>query len=122
MSSPEPERPEYECRVVRHLRRTLIEGDPQVNHLGRPVRFEEVRLEGAESEASSVVITFRASDRPGCLFGHREDAVGPYEPWQDPQRDAPEGWADMVWISLTEDLETPPALPKGCESGATTWV
>ena len=122
MSSPEPGRPEYERRVVRHLRRTPIEGDLQVNHLRNPVRFEEVRLEGAGSGAGSVVVTFRASDRPRCLFGRREDAVGPHEPWRDPQRDAPEGWAGMVWISLMEDLETPPALPKGCEPGATTWV
>ena len=93
-----------------------------MTHLGCPVRFEEVRLEGAESEAGSVVILFRASDRPGCLFGCREDAVVSHEPWQDPQRDAPEGWADMVWISLMEDLETPPSLPKGCEPSATTWV
>ncbi len=85
MSSPEPERPEYERRVVRHLRRTPVEGDLQVNHLGRPVRFEEVRR--GVREAKSSVILFRAPDRPGCLFGRREDAGGPHEPWQDPQRE-----------------------------------
>ena len=122
MSSCEPGRPEYEDRVVRHLRRTLVEGDLRVYHRGRPVRFEDVRLEGSESEAGAVVVTFRSSASPGCLFGRREDAVGPPEPWQDPQRDAPEGWADMVWISLMEDLETGPDLPKECEPGAITWV
>ncbi len=122
MSWSEPPRPEYEGRVVLHLRRTLVEGNLSVHQRGRPVQFEDVRLEGAETEESSVVVTFRLSREDRCLFGRREDAIGPPEPWEDPQRDAPEGWADMVWISLMEDLETGPDLLKECEPGAITWV
>ena len=120
--SPEPERPEYEGRVVRQLGRILIEGNLRVFHRGRPVIFEDVRLEGVESAASSVVVTFRSPERPGCLFGRREDAIGSPEPWQDPRRGAPEGWADMVWISLMEDLETRLALLKECDPRTITWV
>ncbi|MBA2345616.1 MAG: hypothetical protein H0V83_11105 [Rubrobacter sp.] len=120
--SPEPERPEYEGRVVRHLRQILIEGNLRVSDRGRPVVFEDVRLDGGKSTVSSVVITFRSPVRPGCLFGRRKDAMGPPEPWQDPQRSAPEGWADMVWISLMEDIETRPALLKKCDPRSITWV
>jgi hypothetical protein len=81
-----------------------------------------VRLEGVGSETNSVVVTFRAPERPGCLFGRREDAVGPPEPWQDPYQDAPEGWADMIWITLMEDIETGPALPKKCDPESIAWI
>ncbi len=121
MSSPEPERPEYERRVAAWLRWKFLEGGSPVHYSGGKIQFEGVRVEGAGSESSSVVVTFRAPSRPGCLLGRREDAVGPVEPWEDPDA-APEQWAQMVWISLEEDIHTRPGLLKRCEPGAITWV
>ena len=122
MSSPEPERPEYERRVFEWSRRRFFESDPCLhNPSGGRIEFEDVRLEGAGAEESSVVITFRASGRPGCLYGRREDAVGPPEPWED-NSDAPEQWAQMVWILLEENILSGPRLPKKCEPGSIVWV
>lgn len=95
VSSREPKRTEYEHRVVEWLRRHFLEGDHHVYYSGGRIWFEDVRLEGGGAEESSGVITFRVPNRPGCLFGRREDAVGPPEPLQDPH-DAPEQWAQMV--------------------------
>jgi hypothetical protein len=83
-SSHEPERPEYERRVVGWLRRHFLDNDYPVYYSGGRIRFEDVRLEGAGTRESAVVITFRAPGRPGCLYGRREDAVGPPEPLEDP--------------------------------------
>lgn len=121
MSSREPERPEYERRVVKWLRWKFLGGGHPVYYSGGQIEFEDVRLEKLGSEKSSVVITFRAPDRPGCLFGRRENAVGPHEPLEDPY-DAPEQWAQMVWILLEEDILTSPSLPKKCEPGSVTWI
>lgn len=122
MSSREPEREEYERRVVEWLRRRFLESDHRLdNSFGSRVQFQDVRLEEAGSGKSSVVITFRAPNRGACLFGRREDAVGPPEPWEDPS-DAPEQWAQMVWISLEEDILTGPGLRKNCVAGTVTWV
>jgi len=120
MSSGEPERAEYERRVVAWLREHLLEKDHPVYHGRGRISFEDVRLEDAGSEGSSVVVTFRAPGRPGCLYGRREEAVGPPGEWEDPG-DAPELWAQMIWIWLEEDLANP-RLPKKCEPGAVTWV
>ena len=121
MSSREPERAEYERRVVGWLRRIFLESDHRVYYSGGRIEFEDVRLEEAGSDKSSVVITFRAPDRPGCLFGRRKDAVGPPEPWEDPG-DAPEQWAQMVWIWLEEDILAGPGLPKNRVPGTVTWI
>lgn len=121
MASREPARAEYERRVAGWLRRHFLEGGYPVYYSGGLIEFEDVRLEGAGSEESSLVITFRAPDRPGCLYGRREDAVGPPEPWED-SSDAPEQWAQMVWISLEEDILTGPGLPKNCVPGTVTWM
>ena len=121
MASREPERVEYEGRVVAWLRKRLFEEDHPV-YCGRGrISFEDVWLENAGSKKSSVIVTFRAPHRPGCLFGRREDAVGPPEPWEDPG-DAPELWAQMVWIWLEEDILNSPGLLKGCDPGAVTWI
>lgn len=121
MPSREPERAEYERRVVEWLRKHVLERNYPVYRGRGRVEFEDVRLEGAGSEESSVVITFRAPNRPGCLYGRREDAVGPPEPWEDPG-DAPEQWAQMIWIWLEEDILTGPRLPKKCGPGTVTWM
>ena len=121
MPSREPERAEYERRVVGWLRRLFLESDHHVYYSGGRIGFEDVRLERAGTEEISVVITFRAPGRPGCLYGRREDAVGPPEPLQDPDA-APEQWAQMVWISLEEDILTGPRLPKKCDPGTVTWM
>lgn len=121
MSSREPERPEYERRVVGWLRRRLLDNDYGVYYSGGRIEFEDVRLEGAGTREGSVVITFRAPNRPGCLYGRREDAVGPPEPLEDPDS-APELWAQMVWIHLEEDIQTGPRLPKRCDPGTVTWI
>ena len=121
MSSPEPERPEYELRVFEWLKWKFLGGGSPVYCSRGKVEFEDVRLEGTGTEKSSVVVTFRVPGRPGCLFGRREDAVGPPEPWEDPDV-APEQWAQMVWISLEEDIDTRPGLPEECEPAGVTWV
>ena len=119
--SRESERPEYERRVVGWLRGRLLDNDYPVYYSGGRIRFEDVRLEGAGTRESSVVITFRAPNRPGCLYGRQEDAIGPPEPLEDPGG-APELWAQMVWIFLEEDILTGPRLPKKCVPGAVTWI
>lgn len=121
MPSREPERPEYERRVVEWLRWKFLGGGSPVYYFGGKIEFEDVRLEESGSEESSVVVTFRAPDRPGCLFGRRENAVGPQEPLEDPDA-APEHWARMVWILLEEDILTSPGLPKECEPAGVTWM
>lgn len=121
MSSSEPGRAEYEVRVAKWLRWKFLQGGSLVYSSGGRIEFEDVRLEKPGSEESSVVITFRAPNRPGCLFGRREDAVGPPETWEDPS-DAPELWAQMVWIWLEEDIQTSPRLPKKCDPGSIVWV
>lgn len=121
MSSPEPERPEYERRVVDWLRWKFLGGGHPVHYYGGKIEFEDVRLEKRGSEESSVVVTFRAPHRPGCLFGRRENAAGPPEPWEDPS-DAPEQWAQMVWIWLEEDINTSRGLLKKCKPAGVTWV
>jgi hypothetical protein len=121
MSSREPGRPEYERRVVEWLRWKFLEDGHPVHYSGGTIGFEDVRLEEPGSEESSVVVTFRAPDRPGCLFGRREDAVGPPEPLQDPDA-APELWAQMIWIHLEEDIHTRPGIPKKREPAGVTWM
>ncbi len=121
MSSREPERPEYERRVVGWLRGHLLGDKPGIFHPGGGVRIEDVRLEGSREEGS-VVITFRDQRRPECLFGRKEDAVGPPESWEDPYRDAPEGWAELVAINLQEDVVSSPGLPRKCNPGSITWM
>lgn len=80
-----------------------------------------MRLEVAGTRGSFVVITFRSSGRPGCLYGRRVDAVGPPEPLQDPDA-APELWGQMVWIHLEEDIQTGPRLLKKCAPRTVTWI
>lgn len=121
MSSREPGRPEYERRVVEWLRWKFLGGGHPVHYCGGRIEFEDVRLEKPGPEESSVVVTFRAPDRPGCLFGRREDAAGPHEPLEDPAA-APEQWAQMVWIHLEEDVQTSPGLPKKCDPESVTWM
>lgn len=120
MLSREPDRPEYERRVVGWLRGHLLGEKPGTFHPGRGIGVEDVRLERSGKE-SSVVVTFRDLKRPECLFGRREDAVGPSEPWEDPYRDAPEGWAEIVAINLQEDVEAKGrGLPRKCYPGGAT--
>jgi hypothetical protein len=109
--------------VVGWLRRCLLDNDYPVYYSSGRIQFEDVRLEGAGTPESSVIITFRAPGRPGCLYGRREDAVGPPEPLplEDPSG-APELWAQMVWILLEEDILTGPRLPKKCVPGRVTWI
>ena len=121
MPSREPERAEYERRVVGWLRWKFLGGGHPVHYYGGKIQFDDVRLENAGTEKSRVAVTFRAPHRPGCLFGRREDAVGPPEPWEDPS-DAPEQWAQMVWIHLEEDIQTNPSLLKWCDPGTVTWI
>jgi len=80
MASREPERAEYERRVLAWLRRRFLEEGHPVYHGRGRVMFEDVWIESSGSDRSSVVVTFRAPGRPDCLFGRREDAVGPPEP------------------------------------------
>ena len=122
MSSREPERPEYERRVLGWLREHLLGDRPGVFHPGGGIQIEDMRLEHS-AEGGSVVITFRDSGRPKFLFGRKEDAVGPTEPWEDPYRDAPEGWAELVAINLQEDIQAVGSgLPKKCDPGSVTWI
>jgi hypothetical protein len=122
MPTREPERAEYERRLVEWLRRLFLESDHHVpyRHGGR-IEFADVRLERAGTEGSPVVIMFQAPDRPGCLYGRREDAIGPPEPLQDPMP-RPSIGPQMVWISLEEDILTGPGLPKKCVPGTVTWM
>jgi hypothetical protein len=121
MSSREPERPEYERRVLGWLRGHLLGARPGVFHPGGGVWIEDVQLVGA-GKGGSVVITFRGLDRPECLFGRKEGAVGPQGPWEDPYRDAPEGWAELVAINFQEDIVSSPGLPRKCDPGSITWI
>ena len=122
MLSREPERPGYEHRVLGWLRGHLLGDRPGVFHPGGGIRIEDVRLEDS-ADGGRVVITFRDPGRPGCLFGREEDAVGPPEPWEDPYRDAPEGWAELVAINLQEDIEAVGSgLPRKCGPGSVTWI
>lgn len=123
MSSREPDRPEYERRVVGWLRGHLLGEKPGAFHPGRGIGVEDVRLERS-GKGSSVVITFRDLKRQEeCLFGRREDAVGPPEPWQDPYRGAPEGWAELVAINLQEDVQAAGlGLPRKCDPDGVTWM
>ena len=121
VASPERERPDYERRVVEWLRWKFLGGGHPVYHSGGRIAFEDVRLEGAGTQESRVVVTFGVPGRPGCLYGRREDAGGPREPLQDPGG-APEHWAQMVWIGLEEDVLTSPGLPKKRESAGVTWI
>lgn len=100
---------------------TVSRQDSPPYYSGGRIEFEGVRLEGAGTQQGSVVITFRAPDRPGCLYLRPPGRRGRAAPLQDPGG-APELWAQMVWIHLEEDVQTGAGLTKRCDPGTVTWV
>jgi hypothetical protein len=103
--SREPERPEYERRVVGWLRGRLLDNGCPVYYSGGRIRFEDVRLKGAGTRESFVVITFRAPVRGACTAAGktRSGRRSPYK-------------------TLAEHPSCGPRLPKKCVPGAVTRI
>jgi hypothetical protein len=115
------ERAEYEDRVLAWFERYVLAGDPGISHRGNEIYIEDVRLEKPGTGESLVIILFRESSRPECLFGRRAPAV---EPGYGAQGfHGPEVWAGLVWTHLEEDvMAVGYGLPDECDPGGVTWI
>lgn len=125
-------REEYERRVLRTLRKELIEG----GYKGQPggsarITVEDVRLDISRPK-HLVIILFRDKTRPGCLFGYRSPAI---EVEIEPSADhivldsqggywGPEEWASVITVTHFEEQvwSTTLGLPQDCDPGDITWV
>lgn len=113
---------EYEREVLRYVRERLIEdGRPFPAGSRYEISVEDVRLERDE-EGDGLVILFRETDHPDCLFGFGTYAVGPPEPdgliYPDP-----EGHASIILADFEECLLAAGyGLPDECDPGKVNWI
>ena len=84
--------------------------------------IDEVRLEGAETEAAALVVLFRSDGRPDCVFGWRIP-IWPAPAPNDRETGTPEGWGYALSLDLVDLVKAPPGLP-ACDPDAQgiTWI
>lgn len=118
----------YEQRVLLWLRKELVVYPPVVPG-GKTIFVEDVYLEQTESEEQDIVIVFRASGHPNCLFGFRMFASEPVEPerqWkenEDPEGQEPIGHGTVIFGNLMEHIQAADmGLPGECVQDGITWI
>jgi hypothetical protein len=104
----------------------------QIGQGSKRIQVEDVHLEPGGPYGDEIVLLFREVGRPHCLFGFRTDACEPppadqpdwkWDESSDPQREFPQGTAEMIFANLQEHVEASDmGLPANCNPDGVTWI
>lgn len=117
----DPHRFTYEQGVLHWLDRHMVRCDPGWRYNGNRIVVEDVKLEPTDhgSEEKSVVVLFRETSRPECVFGYRTLASEYYGDGVA----TPEFEAKVIYTNLEEIIEARGSvLPEDCKPDVVTWV